>query len=301
MIGGMKGCGGCHKIGVKDEKEGEDLAKAGLRYGRASCDACHTRHTFSAKEARQPQACQTCHEGSDYPQWATYTSSKHGVRHLLKQLGVMPAGSPAPACQDCHMQGGDHEVRSADAACEWLLPMPEEKEWATDRVTILQSLGFLDPDGKPTARSAPPEATRLGVEARKAERERITRVCEQCHSRGFARGEMEKGDQSVRDADHLMAQGIRVVAALYRDGVLRKPASYASAFPDVLAFHHAPTPIELRLWEMFLRHRVTAIQGTFHASPNHAFWDGWSAMRTDLTEIEAMAEELRKGHRLAKN
>jgi hypothetical protein len=199
------------------------------------------------------------------------------------------------------MQGGDHEVRSAHAACEWLLPIPEDKEWAADRVTILQALGFLDPDGKPTARSQPPEETRLGVEAREAERERITRACEQCHSRRFALGEMAKGDQSVRDADHLMAQGVRIVAALYRDGVLKKPASYASAYPDILSFHDAPTPIELKLWEMFLRHRVTAIQGTFHASPNHAFWDGWSAMRSDLTELEAMAGELRRGHRLAKN
>ena len=35
----------------------------------ASCDACHTRHTFSAEEARQPQACQTCHMGFDHAQW----------------------------------------------------------------------------------------------------------------------------------------------------------------------------------------------------------------------------------------
>ena len=70
----------------------------------ASCDACYTRHTFSKKEAQQPQACQTCHMGFDHPQWEMYSASKHGVRYLLKQSNVLPAGTPAPKCQTCHMK-----------------------------------------------------------------------------------------------------------------------------------------------------------------------------------------------------
>ncbi len=54
---GMKGCGGCHKIGVKSAADVKEMRKAGLRgFGMASCDACHTRHTFSVQETRQPQA-----------------------------------------------------------------------------------------------------------------------------------------------------------------------------------------------------------------------------------------------------
>jgi len=30
--------------------------------------------------------------------------------------------------------------------------MPEDKQWAADRVTILQALGLLTPEGKPTVR-----------------------------------------------------------------------------------------------------------------------------------------------------
>ena len=84
----MKGCGGCHKIGLKDEGEISKLKAEGRGFGLASCDACHTRHTFSVQEARQPQACQTCHMGFDHPQWEMYSSSKHGVRYLLKQNGI---------------------------------------------------------------------------------------------------------------------------------------------------------------------------------------------------------------------
>jgi hypothetical protein len=44
-----------------------------------------------------------------------------------------------------------------------------------------------------------------------------------------------------------MAEGIRTVAGLYQDGTLAKPKSYASAFPDLLTFHDAPTAVEQKL------------------------------------------------------
>jgi len=53
--------GGCHKIGLKGEADVKQSSSSGQMHGNASCEACHTRHTFSVKEARQPQACQTCH------------------------------------------------------------------------------------------------------------------------------------------------------------------------------------------------------------------------------------------------
>jgi len=90
LADGMKGCGGCHKVGLKTEDEIKALKADGAGFGVASCDACHTRHTFSVKEAQQPQACQTCHMGFDHPQWEMYSSSKHGVRALLKQNGTLP-------------------------------------------------------------------------------------------------------------------------------------------------------------------------------------------------------------------
>jgi hydroxylamine dehydrogenase len=97
MIEGQKGCGGCHKIGLKSLMEIVELrGESGTEFGAASCDACHTRHTFSAEEARQPQACETCHMGFDHPQWEMYSSSKHGVRSALKQLKVLPADASAP-------------------------------------------------------------------------------------------------------------------------------------------------------------------------------------------------------------
>ena len=107
---------------------------------------------------------------------------------------------------------------------------------------------------------------------------------------------MAKGDDMIREVDHLLAQAIREVAGLYKDGVLPKPESYAYAFPDLLTFHDAPTHIEQRLFEMHLKHRMRAFQGTFHANPDYALWYGWSEMIRDLSAIQEMAADLRKEH-----
>ncbi|MEW5744961.1 MAG: multiheme c-type cytochrome [Nitrospirota bacterium] len=298
---GMKGCGGCHKIGIKSEADIKELDKGGYRFGRVACDSCHTRHAFSVREARQPQACQTCHMGFDHPQWEMYSGSKHGVRYLLMQNGVLPDTIAAPTCQTCHMPGGEHGVRTAWGFLAVRLPMPEDKQWAADRATILQGLGVLGPDGKPTERLEAVKAAdlaRLTQEAWQQERDRMLKVCNQCHSANFARGELQKGDLMIREADHLMAEAIRIVAGLYKDGILKKPKGYAFAFPDLLTFHDAPTVIEQTLFVMFLEHRMRAFQGSFHSNPDYALWYGWSEMQRDLTEIREMAAALREEAKL---
>ncbi len=295
---GMKGCGGCHKLGLKSEKEMKALKEHGGGFGLASCDACHTRHAFSVKEARQPQACQTCHMGFDHPQWEMYSSSKHGVRFLLKQNGTLPENTVAPTCQTCHMQEGNHEVRTAWGFLAVRLPLPEnDEQWKQDQITILQALGVLDPKGNPTARLDVVKAAqvaRLTQEEFVAERNKMLKTCSHCHSEKFAKTQLEKGDDMIREADHLLAEAIRIIAGLYQDGVLKKPEGYAYAFPDLLTFHDAPRPIEQRLFVMHLKHRMRAFQGTFHANPDYALWYGWSEMVRDLAEIKEMAAELRE-------
>ncbi len=297
---GLKGCGGCHKLGVKSEAEAKEMAKSSGGFGNASCDACHTRHLFSAAEARRPEACQTCHMGFDHPQWEMYSGSKHGVRNALKVAKVIPETSAAPTCQTCHMQQRNHEVRTAWGFLAVRLPFPEDDpQWKADRIAILQGLGVLDPAGKATGRLEVVKAAdvaRLSQEAFDAERSKMLATCNQCHSANFAKAQLALSDSLLRDADHLMAEAIRTVAGLYQEGVLVQPKGYASAFPDLLAFHDAPTPIEEKLFVMFLEHRMRAFQGAFHANPDYANWYGWSEMKRDLVDIRAEAEDMRLAH-----
>jgi len=119
-------------------------------------------------------------------------------------------------------------------------------------------------------------------------------TCSKRHSKNFAVGELKKGDNMIREVDHLLAEAILIVADLYKDGILKKPDSYAYSFPDMLTFHDAPTPIEQKLFVMYSEHRMHAFQGTFHANPYYALWYRWSEMVIDLTEIKSMAANLRK-------
>ncbi len=92
LMEGGRGCGGCHNMGIKTEAQKKKLRDKGYRYQNNSCDECHTRHSFSKKEALDPRACQQCHMGYDHPQWEMWSSSKHGSRWMVKQLaGGLPA------------------------------------------------------------------------------------------------------------------------------------------------------------------------------------------------------------------
>jgi hypothetical protein len=175
--------------------------------------------------------------------------------------------------------------------------MPKDNIWALARATILQALGVLDPHGNPTARLEVVKAAdvvRLTDEDWKKERDKMVGTCNRCHSVNFAKAELEKGDQMIREADLLMAEAIRMIADLYKDGILEKPKTYPYPFPDLLTFHDAPTVIEQKLFLMFLKHRMRTFQGTFHANPDYAFWYGWSEMQQDLTEIKEMDQQLRR-------
>jgi len=297
LVEGMKGCGGCHKLGLKTDQEIEKLKKEGSGYGFASCDACHTRHLFSVVEARQPQACRTCHMGMDHPQWEMYSSSKHGVRNNLKQMEKLPPEAAAPTCQTCHMPEGDHAVGTAWGFLAVRLPLADDKQWAADQAAILKGLGVLSPDGKPTPRLDLVKAgqvARLNEKEWQEKRNQMLGVCQKCHTAKFARGELAKGDDLIRAADRLMAQAIELVAGLYRDGFLKKPKDYAHPYPDLLAFHDAATLIEQKLFVMFLKHRMRTFQGGFHQNPDYALWYGWSEMVRDLTEMRHLASDLRR-------
>ena len=135
---------------------------------------------------------------------------------------------------------------------------------------------------------------RLSAEEFDAERANMVKACGKCHSEHFAKEELAKSDQLIEQIDHLMAEAIRIIEDLYKDGLLKKPDSYAFAFPDLLTFHDSPTPIENRLFTMHLKHRMRAFQGAFHNNPDYTLWYGWNEMVQDLDEIRHIASEMRE-------
>jgi hypothetical protein len=286
---GYKGCSGCHKIGAKTAEESKNY-----RYGSANCDACHTRHKFSKAEAQDPRACMTCHMGFDHPQWEMWSTSKHGAIWQIEGQGT----KRAPTCQTCHMSNGDHAVMTSWGFLAVRLP-EEDKEWMADRATILQGLGVLDGEGNPTARLEVVKAgkvARLTKEEFDAEREKMLAICSNCHGPTYAREQLEHGDQLIKAADKLMAEAIREVQGLYKDGVLKVPEGWTFA-PDILQFYDAQTSVEQELYVMFLEHRMRTFQGAFHANFDYSHWYGWAPMKESLRKIKDETARLRAEHK----
>ena len=293
LVEGRRACAACHKLGIKTQDDIKTLKKEGFGLGVASCDVCHSRHTFSLKEARHPRTCQACHSGSDHDQWAMFEGSKHGIRLALKQSGALPDEATAPACRICHMPEGSHEVRTSWGFWALRLPLAEESDpaWTEARTTIFRALGMLDPEGNPGGMLEAARAADLFRETREdwqKERDRMVKACSQCHEEKAARQELERGDRLVRQSDLLMSEAIHIVADLYRQGSTGKPGIPAEMFPDLLAFHDSQRPIEQRLVSMFQQSRSKAFQGRFHGNMEEAFQDGLGQMIEDLTQIRAM-------------
>jgi hypothetical protein len=280
-----KGCLGCHKIGLKSPEEIKEY-----RYGNGACESCHTRHTFSKEEARDPRACQSCHMGFDHPQWEMWSTSKHGVIWQIEGN----KSERAPTCQTCHMPDGDHAVMTSWGFLGVRL-FEEDLEWIKDRNTILQALGMIDEKGNPTERL---ETAKTGKMARLTkddflkERLKMIKVCSKCHSPSFANSQLIAGDRLIKEADREMADAITTVKSLYQDGLLKKPPDWKTA-PDLLQFYEAQSSIEQDLYLMFFEYRMRAFQGTFHQNTDYTQWYGWAPMTETLQRINDEAERLR--------
>jgi len=300
LIEGMKGCGGCHRVGLDEGK----------------CDSCHTRHRFAAAEARRPEACMTCHMGFDHPQWEMYSTSKHGSiyaiegprwdwnLHLADWFKDPDRASPnrprAPVCSTCHMPNGDHSVSTAWGFLALRLP-EKDPEWLAYRQKILIGLGVLTPEGQPTPRL---DVVKVGKLARltgeewQAQRDRMIGVCTQCHARAFAQQNLEAADSIIKESDKLVAEAIDIVEGLYKDGILERPKDRPPV-PDLLRFYEVKYPIEEKLYTMFLEHRMRSFQGAFHMNPDYQHWYGWAEMKRDLAEIRDEAAQLRAANKVA--
>jgi hypothetical protein len=118
----VNGCWQCHGSVVRPDEESGLLDPAtwpNSGIGRVnpdgtegSCAACHSRHTFSAALARQPENCGKCHLGPDHPQFEVYQESKHGIAYNAHREEMALNSSKwivgedytaAPTCATCHM------------------------------------------------------------------------------------------------------------------------------------------------------------------------------------------------------
>lgn len=90
------------------------------------------------------------------------------------------------------------------------------------------------------------------------------------------------GGSIMMKADRLMAEAIETVAALYKDGIIEKPAGYRANYPFLLTFMHTNgenwdqdldklSYIDQVLVQMYMKHRMRTYQAFFHVNPDYAY------------------------------
>jgi hydroxylamine dehydrogenase len=117
----VNGCWQCHGGEVKVLQTGRldpatwpntGIGRINPDGSEGACTACHSRHSFSAAQARTPDTCGKCHMGPDHPQIEIYNESKHGIayRANVDKMNLDNAKwivgedySAAPTCATCHM------------------------------------------------------------------------------------------------------------------------------------------------------------------------------------------------------
>ncbi|TWU41963.1 multiheme c-type cytochrome [Novipirellula artificiosorum] len=117
----VNGCWTCHGTEVKVLPGGKldpatwpntGIGRINPDGSEGSCSACHSRHSFSAEQARNPDNCGKCHMGPDHPQIEIFYESKHGIAYrAFKDKMNMDSSKwvvgedyhQAPTCATCHM------------------------------------------------------------------------------------------------------------------------------------------------------------------------------------------------------
>ncbi len=108
------------------------IGRVNLDGSRGACSACHSRHSFKASMARQPEVCGKCHMGPDHPQIEIFEESKHGIayRTRINEMNLESKSwvlgkdyTAAPTCATCHMSATPNQPLTHDvgARISWTL------------------------------------------------------------------------------------------------------------------------------------------------------------------------------------
>jgi hypothetical protein len=162
------------------------IGRLNLDGSRGSCSACHSRHDFSPRRARQPENCGKCHLGPDHPQKEIYEESKHGVAYRDLRDTMRLDGktwilgkdyAQAPTCATCHMSG--HTRNGGKVSHD-----PGHRISWTNRPPVSLAMD-TDLNGKLVVEPDPEKRRSLVVVTAETRRNRMKDVCLHCHSQDY--------------------------------------------------------------------------------------------------------------------
>ncbi|MCP3964400.1 MAG: hydroxylamine oxidoreductase [bacterium] len=200
------------------------IGRLNLDGSRGSCSACHSRHDFSPRRARQPENCGKCHLGPDHPQKEIYEESKHGAafRDLKDDMNLDARDwvlgedySAAPTCATCHMSGN---LRNGGEVTH----DPGERISWTNRPPV--SL-VMDTDiNHAIVKETDPEKRRALIhDSAEDKRNRMKDVCSHCHTPDYVNSFYHQYDDLVVLYNEKFAKpGRMIMAELVSQGIRTK-------------------------------------------------------------------------------
>ena len=200
------------------------IGRINLDGSLGSCSACHSRHDFSPRRARQPENCGKCHLGPDHPQKEIYEESKHGVayRDLKGQMNLDSTKwvlgedySQAPTCATCHMSANTRNGRKVTHD-------PGRRISWTNRPPVSLVMD-TDENGAVLKVTDPEQRKELVKDTWQAKRTRMKNVCTHCHTANYVDAFYKQYDDFVINYNEKFAKpGKKVIGVLRAQGLITK-------------------------------------------------------------------------------
>lgn len=245
----ITGCATCHGSKVKidpnspNKLSSESWPNSGIGRinpdgSKGSCNACHSRHSFSAKQARNPDNCGKCHLGPDHPQKEIYEESKHGIAYsahkdkLNMDNDEWVVGKDyyeAPTCATCHISATSNQEITHDVGdrISWTLRPPVSKH--KDNWTM--------------------------------KRGNMKDVCLNCHQQRFIDGHYYQYDALVELYNEKFAKPAGKIMGMLKKKGLERPAAFSN-------------DVEWEYWELWHHEGRRARMGAAMMGPDYTWWHG---------------------------
>lgn len=247
------------------------IGRLNLDGSKGSCSACHSRHDFSPRRARQPENCAKCHLGPDHPQKEIFEESKHGVAYRdLKDKMNLDAKtwvlgkdySQAPTCATCHMSA--HSRNDGKVSHD-----PGGRISWTNRPPISLRMD-TDQDRKVITETDPDKRSKLIHDSWQAKRNRMKSVCTHCHTKDYVNAFYKQYDDFVILYNEKFAKpGAKIMKALYDNELLTylvdKKGAKTSNFDE---------EIEWTWFYLWHHEGRRARHGASMMAPDYAHWHG---------------------------
>ena len=275
----VSGCLQCHGSEVKVINDGKldpatwpntGIGRINPDGSEGSCSACHSRHKFSVKQARNPENCGKCHMGPDHPQIEVYEESKHGIAfHANKEemnLGnakwiLGEDYNAAPTCATCHMS-------------------------ATPDQDVTHDTGMRISWNNRPIMSIRPEVSdaRLGLPGKEfsweKRRARMKNVCLNCHNEGYVENFYAQYDAFIELYNKKFAQPGKELMALAKP--LLKPVVFGNK-------------IDFTWFELWHHEGRRGRHGASMMGPDYTHWHGiYEVAKNFYTEFIPELEKIAK-------